>query len=81
MTLPVVMTVRVAALATFRAFETQAARIMARYGGAIARMMVVPAVVDQDVDLAAIRPLRGQSVVGTDCLIGEDGPDHRGFAQ
>ena len=44
------LTVRVAALAEFRAFERHAARVMARYGGAIER--TVFATVDGAPDLA-----------------------------
>lgn len=42
MTLVVILTVRDGALATFRAFETKAAAVMARYGGAIERAVVIP---------------------------------------
>jgi uncharacterized protein (DUF1330 family) len=41
MTLVVILTVRRAELEAFRAFETQAARVMARHGGAIERTVVV----------------------------------------
>lgn len=42
MTLVVILTVRHRALDTFRAFERRAAAVMARYGGAIERSVVVP---------------------------------------
>jgi uncharacterized protein (DUF1330 family) len=41
MTLIVILTVRPEALDTFRAFEQQAARLMARHGGAIERVVVL----------------------------------------
>lgn len=42
MTLVVILTVRRGQLEAFRAFETQAAAIMARYGGVIERTVVIP---------------------------------------
>ena len=42
MVLVVILTVRSEALEQFRAFETRAAAIMARHGGAIERTVVVP---------------------------------------
>jgi uncharacterized protein (DUF1330 family) len=42
MTLVVILTVRRGQLEIFRAFEAQAAAIMARYGGAIERTVVIP---------------------------------------
>lgn len=42
MTLVVILTVRPGALASFRAFETAAARVLARHGGAIERAVFVP---------------------------------------
>lgn len=44
-----ILTVRVEALEAFREFETQAARIMARHGGAIERTMVEPSSVPGEV--------------------------------
>ncbi len=44
MLLVVILTVRPEALDTFRAFERQAARVMARHGGAIERAVVIPPV-------------------------------------
>jgi len=41
-TLVVILTVRCGAVEEFRAFERGAARVMARYGGAIERAVVVP---------------------------------------
>jgi uncharacterized protein (DUF1330 family) len=98
-TLVVILTVRSRALETFRAFETQAATIMARHGGAIERTVAIPAVpgaetfqevhivtfphaeafaaYQQDPDLLRAAPLREASVVKTEVLVGEDGPDYR----
>jgi uncharacterized protein (DUF1330 family) len=42
MTLVVILTVRHQALEVFRVFERRAAVVMARYGGAIERSVVVP---------------------------------------
>lgn len=42
MTLVVILTVRSEALDMFRAFEAKAAVVMARYGGAIERTVVIP---------------------------------------
>ncbi len=42
MTLVVIITVRYQALDSFRAFERRAVAVMARYGGAIERSVVVP---------------------------------------
>ena len=96
MTLVVILTVRPAFLEQFRAFERQAAGIMARYGGAIERTVVVPPAAAgallqeihlvtfpgppafdayrQDPDLARLAPLRETAIVGTQILIGEEGP-------
>ncbi len=43
MTLVVILTVRAEALERFRAFEMKAAQVMGRYGGAIERVVVIPA--------------------------------------
>jgi uncharacterized protein (DUF1330 family) len=42
MMLVAILTVRPEALDTFRSYEHQAARIMARHGGAIERVVVIP---------------------------------------
>ena len=41
MTLVVILSVRSEAVDTFRSFEQQAARVMAKYGGAIERTVVI----------------------------------------
>jgi hypothetical protein len=98
MTLVVTLTVRVDALDSFRLFEHQAARVMARHGGAIERSVVIPqgggeeffrevhivsfpnaeafAAYRADGTLAGIRHLRDESVVATEVLVGEDGPEY-----
>jgi len=99
MTLVVILTVRRGQLEAFRAFETQAAAIMGRYGGAIERTVVIPpgqedgslrevhivtfpdpaafVAYREDPDLHRVQPLREMSVVETEVLVGEDGPDYR----
>ena len=96
--LVVILTVRRAKLAAFRAFERKAAAVMARHGGAIERSVVVGAAgpgghlrevhivtfPDQaalaayrnDAALRAVAHLREASVVETQVLVGEDGPDY-----
>ena len=97
MTIVAIMTVRRAALETFRAFERGAAAVMATHGGRIERTVVV-GVIPGDADVLkeihvvtfpheqayaayrgderrrALAPLRDESVVHTEVLIGEDGP-------
>jgi antibiotic biosynthesis monooxygenase (ABM) superfamily enzyme len=99
MTLVVILTVRRGQLEAFRAFESQSAAIMARYGGTIERTVVIPpgsgsdmmrevhivtfpgpaAFVSyrEDADLQRAAPLREMSVVDTEILVGEDGPDYQ----
>jgi len=98
MTLVVILTVRKEALDKFRTFEKRAAAVMAKYGGAIERTVVItpqnaedllkeihivtfpdePALLayQQDADLKAVSPLRTESVVHTEVMIGEEGPDY-----
>jgi hypothetical protein len=84
MTLVVILTVRSEAVERFRAFERRAAAVMARHGGAIERTVVVPPARPGDclreVHVVTfpgeIAPLRDESVVGTEVLVGEDGPDY-----
>jgi hypothetical protein len=100
MTLVVILTVRRDQVSAFRAFETQAAIAMAKYGGAIARTVAITPEPDAeafkevhivtfpdarafeayrgDAELAAWKHLREASVVDTQVMIGEDGPDYGG---
>jgi uncharacterized protein (DUF1330 family) len=102
LTLVAILTVRCAARDDFRAFERRAAAVMARYGGAIARAVVIPPrggeevfrevhvvtfpdegalrAYQADPELKAAAHLREASVVATELMIGEDGPDY-GAAQ
>jgi uncharacterized protein (DUF1330 family) len=98
MTLVAIMTVRKDAIDKFRSFESKAAAVMARHGGAIERT-VVASLPDrpemfkevhlvtfpdaaafeayrQDQALAEIAHLRTESVVATEVVVGEDGPDY-----
>jgi uncharacterized protein (DUF1330 family) len=99
MTLVVILTVRPEALERFRAFETAAARVMERHGGALERAVVIPpsrpsgpmkevhlvtfptpeafAAYRNDGELKALAHLREASVVSTEVLVGEEGPDYR----
>ncbi len=103
MTLVVILTVRCGALEAFRAFETQAAALMARHGGDIERAVVIPAAPGaetlqevhivtfpsaeacaayrQDPELQRHAPLRAVSVVKTEILVGDEGPDYRAAAR
>jgi len=103
MVLVVILTVRREALEAFRAFETKAAAVMARYGGALERAVVIPpegeaphlkevhlvtfpdaqafAAYRQDGELAAVAHLRQASVVATEVLTGEEGPDYGALAR
>ena len=98
MTLVVILTVRKEAIDKFRAFEKKAATVMAKYGGAIERTVVVaPAGKEdllkeihivtfpdeqaflayrQDEELQDVASLRAESVVHTELMIGQDGPDY-----
>jgi hypothetical protein len=98
MTLVVILTVRSEALDKFRTFEKKAATVMARYGGAIERTVVVsPAsprspikeiqivtfpseqafgAYQKDEDLTRLAHLRQESVVQTEIMVGEDGPNY-----
>ncbi|WP_437590159.1 DUF1330 domain-containing protein [Sorangium sp. So ce1000] len=97
MTLVVILTVRCEALDTFRAYETRAAAVMARYGGAIERTVVTApdgagltkeihiitfpdeqafSAYRRDAELGAVAHLRDASVVHTEILRGEEGPDY-----
>jgi uncharacterized protein (DUF1330 family) len=100
MTLVVILTVRREALDKFRTFERRAAAVMAKYGGAIERTVVVTPqppedflkeihvvtfpdeqaflAYRQDADLTAVASLRTDSVIHTELMIGEDGPDYHG---
>ncbi len=99
MTLVVIITVRKEAIGTFRSYESKAAAVMARHGGAIERTVVVPmadrndrfkevhivtfpnadafSTYRQDGAMQEIAHLRNESVLETEVLIGEDGPDYR----
>jgi uncharacterized protein (DUF1330 family) len=98
MTLVVILTVRSEAVDRFRAFEKRAAAVMAKYGGAIERTVVVAPTGEgdllkevhivtfpdeqaflayrQDGELQEVASLRAESVVDTELMIGEDGPDY-----
>jgi uncharacterized protein (DUF1330 family) len=98
MVLVVILTVRRAAVDKFRAFEEQAAAVMARYGGAIERTVVITPEADgefikevhivtfpseeaflayqQDETLKKVAHLRQASVVQSEILVGEDGPNY-----
>jgi hypothetical protein len=97
MTLVAILTVRMAELAKFRAFERRAARVMASHGGRIERTVVVaPAGAElikeihivtfpdaaafqayrADARLGELARLREESVVDTEVLVGEAGPDY-----
>jgi antibiotic biosynthesis monooxygenase (ABM) superfamily enzyme len=98
MTLVVILTVRSEAVDTFRAFEKRAAAVMAKYGGAIERTVVIAPqngadffkeihfvtfpneqaflAYRQDGELQEVASLRAESVVDTELMIGEDGPDY-----
>ncbi|MGK3997749.1 hypothetical protein [Sorangium sp. So ce1024] len=98
MTLVVILTVRCDALDAFRAYERQAAAVMARYGGAIEQTVVTApdsggiclkeihlvtfpdeqalSAYRRDGELAAVAHLRDASVVETEILRGEEGPDY-----
>ena len=93
-----ILTVRKAALESFRAYERHAATVMAAHGGRIERSVVVTADTPpgtlkeihllafpseqafrdyrSDSRLSEQRHLREQSVMHTEILIGEDGPDY-----
>lgn len=98
MVLVAILTVRRAALDSFRRFERGAAAVMAGHGGRIEYTVAVAsepadellrevhvvrfpsaqalASYQQDPALDALRPLREQSVVRTELLVGDDGPDY-----
>src|SRR3954471_16460422 len=98
MTLVVILTVRTDALESFRDYERSAARVMARYCGAIERAVGIPAKPGEasfrevqivtfagaaafeayrmDGEIAALAPLREISVLATEIMIGEDGPEY-----
>ena len=100
MTLVAILTVRRRELERFRTYEEEAARVMAKHGGAIERTVVIAPAGDEellkevhvvtfpdeqalaayraDAELAAAAPLRESSVVATEILVGEDGPDYGG---
>jgi hypothetical protein len=80
-TLVAILTVRKAAIDTFRTFEKRAAAVLAAHGGRIERTIVVSG--DGAVDLFNYRGderlrglarLRAEAVVHTELLAGEDGP-------
>lgn len=91
-----VITIRAAELDAFRAFERHAAAVMARHGGRIERVVVIPGdgetlrevhvvrfpddaalrAYRADPDLGPAMGLRGRSVLATDLMLGEDGPDY-----
>lgn len=98
MVLVVLLTVRPDQVHKFRAYERQAAAVMARHGGGIERAVEIPP--DQpgqpyrevhivsfpdessyqayavDPDMAAWRDLRDESVIRTEVMKGEEGPDY-----
>jgi len=98
MTLVVILTVRSEALDKFRTFEKRAATVMAKYGGAIERTVVVPPsrtgdfvkevhlvtfpneqallAYQNDEGLKKLSHLRQESVVQTEIMVGEDGPNY-----
>jgi len=98
MTLVVILTVRTAALDQFRTFEAEAARVMAKHGGAIERTVAISSepgdelvkevhivtfpdreamrAYQRDAELRGAAHLREASVVHTETLVGEDGPDY-----
>jgi hypothetical protein len=101
MVLVVILTVRSDAIDKFRAFETRAAIVMAKHGGAIERTVAIPpesagdfmkevhivtfpddqalSKYREDGDLREVAHLREESVVKTEILVGEDGPDYGAF--
>lgn len=103
MTLVVILTVRSEALDKFRTFEKRAATVMAKYGGAIERTVVIPPArtgdfvkevhlvtfpneqallaYQNDEDLKKLSHLRQESVVQTEIMVGEDGPDYGATAR
>lgn len=103
MILVVILAVRPEALHQFRDFETKAAAVMAKHGGALERAVVIPpqrpgeplrevhlvrfpdepafAAYRQDPALAEVRHLREASVLTTEILVGEEGPDYKSLAE
>lgn len=103
MTLVVILTVRSEAIEQFHAFERKAAEIMARYGGAIERTVIVSpenasdrfreihivtfpdaeafAAYRADSELRSMGYLREESVIATEILVGEDGPDYHALVR
>jgi len=100
MIIVVVLTVRSEAMETFRAYEREAAIIMAAYGARIERTVVVTPATDarvfkevhlvrfpdesafveyrRDPRLRELDESRNASVVSTEILVGEDGPEYSG---
>lgn len=98
MVLVLLLTVRPDRLDTFRAYERQAAAVMARHGGGIERVVEIPSeeeggpyrevhivtfpdeaayqAYSADPDMANWRPLREASVIRTEIMKGEEGPDY-----
>ena len=93
-----IMTVRKNEIEKFRRFESEAAAIMASYGGAIERTVVIPLPMHpelfkelhivtfpreedftayrQDKALQQVAHLRTESVVETEILVGDTGPNY-----
>ena len=82
MLMVVTLTVRRDALDSFRTFEHEAARIMAKHGGSLERTVVLKTRADEphkEVHIVAFPSpmhLREVSVVKTDLAIGEPGPNY-----
>ena len=98
MVLVVLLTVRPDQIDKFRAYERQAALVMARHGGGIERVVEIPSdnegdpyrevhivsfpdeaayqAYTIDPDMANWRALRDASVIRTEIMKGEEGPDY-----
>lgn len=98
MVLVVLLSVRADEIGKFRAYERQAALVMAKHGGAIERAVEIPPekegdphrevhvvsfpdeaayqAYSVDPDMANWRPLRDASVIKTEVMKGNDGPDY-----
>lgn len=98
MVLVVLITIKNGALEKFRAYERQAALVMAKHGGAIEKAVEIPAeregdpyrevhivafpdeaayqAYTVDPDMANWRPLRDASVLRTEIMKGNEGPDY-----
>jgi uncharacterized protein (DUF1330 family) len=98
MVLVVLLTVKPSELEKFRAYEHQAALVMAKHGGSIEKVVEIPVESDLDPhrevhivsfpdeasyqaysidpDMAAWRAFRDASVIKTEILKGNEGPDY-----